>query len=71
MISPRDQVPTRTEDIEAPVHPRVKTLGFPSAGLCNNLATVYEDRIDRIIGYLPAALMSRLDECLKATLGLL
>jgi hypothetical protein len=38
---------------------------------CNNLATVYEDRIDRIIGYLPAALMSRIDECLKAALGLL
>jgi mRNA-degrading endonuclease toxin of MazEF toxin-antitoxin module len=38
---------------------------------CNNLATVYEDRIDRIVGHLPAALMSRIDECLKAAWGLL
>jgi mRNA interferase MazF len=37
---------------------------------CNNLATVHEERIHRVIGHLPDAVMSRIDECLKAALGL-
>jgi mRNA interferase MazF len=37
---------------------------------CNNLATVHEDRIDRVIGHLPDPLMRRIDECLKTALGL-
>jgi len=37
---------------------------------CINLATVYEDRIDRVIGHLPAAIMRRIDACLKVALGL-
>ena len=37
---------------------------------CNNLATVHEERIHRVIGHLPVAVMSRIDECLKAALGL-
>ena len=37
---------------------------------CNNLATVYEDRIDRVIGHLPEAVMRRIDACLKVALGL-
>ena len=37
---------------------------------CNNLATVHEDRIHRVIGRLPDAVLSRIDECLKAALGL-
>ena len=37
---------------------------------CNNLATVHEERIHRVIGHLPDAMMSRIDECLKAALGL-
>jgi mRNA interferase MazF len=37
---------------------------------CNNLATVHEDRIHRVIGHLPEAIMHRIDECLKAALGL-
>src|SRR5712692_9668720 len=37
---------------------------------CNNLATVHADRIDRVIGHVPAAVMSRIDTCLKAALGL-
>ena len=36
---------------------------------CSNLATVYEDRIDRVIGHLPEAVMRRVDACLKAALG--
>ena len=38
---------------------------------CNNLATVHEDRIDRVIGHLPDPLMRSIDECLKTALGLL
>jgi len=37
---------------------------------CNNLASVHEDRIHRVIGHLPETIMSRIDECLKAALGL-
>ena len=33
---------------------------------CNNLATVHEERIHRVIGHLPEAIMSRIDEYLKA-----
>src|SRR4030095_10578670 len=38
---------------------------------CNNLATVHEDRIHRVIGHLPDPLMASIDECLKTALGLL
>ena len=37
---------------------------------CNNLATVHEERLYRVIGRLPDAVLSRIDECLKAALGL-
>lgn len=37
---------------------------------CNNLATLREDRIDRVIGRLPDAIVDRIDDCLKAALGL-
>ena len=41
-------------------------LSYPGS----NLATVYEDRIDRVIGHLPEAVMRRIDACLKVALGL-
>ena len=41
-----------------------------SAISCNNLATIREDRIDRVIGHLPAAVMWQIDDCLKAALAL-
>ena len=34
------------------------------------VATVHEERIHRVIGHLPDAVMYRIDECLKAALGL-
>ena len=37
---------------------------------CNKLATVHEERIHRVIGHLPDVVMDRIDECLKAALGL-
>ena len=37
---------------------------------CNNLATVAEDRFNKVIGRLPPSSMSRIDDCLKAALDL-
>jgi mRNA interferase MazF len=37
---------------------------------CNNLATITQTRIDRVIGSLPAPVMRKIDDCLKAALGL-
>lgn len=36
---------------------------------CLNLATINEQRIDRVIGHLSDALMQRIDNCLKAALA--
>ena len=38
---------------------------------CTNLATVHEDRMDRVIGHLSESAMRLVDDCLKAALGLL
>jgi hypothetical protein len=35
-----------------------------------HLATMSEDRIERLLGSLSAALMQKIDACLKAALGL-
>jgi len=45
-------------------------LAHPSAVKCENLFTVAQSEIHRSIGTLPEILMSRIDECLKAALGL-
>ena len=37
---------------------------------CNNLVTVELTRIHKVIGRLPTATMQRIDDCLKAALGL-
>jgi mRNA-degrading endonuclease toxin of MazEF toxin-antitoxin module len=37
---------------------------------CTNLATVHEDRVGHVIGHLSASALRRLDDCLKAALGL-
>jgi mRNA interferase MazF len=37
---------------------------------CLFLATIAEDRIDRVIGRLPAMLLQRLNDCLKVALEL-
>jgi mRNA-degrading endonuclease toxin of MazEF toxin-antitoxin module len=37
---------------------------------CLNLATLTEDRIDKTIGHLSAALMQRVDQALRTALGL-
>jgi mRNA interferase MazF len=37
---------------------------------CINLATVHQDRIERVTGHLPESAISRIDDCLKAALGL-
>lgn len=37
---------------------------------CLQLATISEDRLDRVIGKLSSALLLHLEDCLKAALGL-
>ena len=37
---------------------------------CNNLITVELTRVHKVIGRLPAATMQKIDDCLKAALGL-
>lgn len=41
-----------------------------SVGSCNNLVTVRQDRVDKVIGSLSAAAMRQVDDCLRAALGL-
>jgi mRNA interferase MazF len=74
------QITTNLRQVAAPTHLLIEraTPEGQQAGLlhdslvsCNNLATIYEDRINRIIGHLSVALMNCIDECLKAALGLL
>ena len=37
---------------------------------CNNLATITDERIEKVVGRLPPAVMARIDACLKAALDL-
>jgi mRNA interferase MazF len=37
---------------------------------CNNLVTIRQDRVDRVIGSLPPAVMQQVDGCLKTALAL-
>ncbi len=45
-------------------------LAHASAVKCESLFTVAQSEIQRTIGQLPDALMHRVDDCLKAALGL-
>jgi mRNA interferase MazF len=56
----------------APLGPEGKSSGlnYPSAVKCNNLYTVSQQHILAAIGNLSPSLMSRVDSCLKAALGL-
>ncbi|MCC6123911.1 MAG: type II toxin-antitoxin system PemK/MazF family toxin [Pirellulales bacterium] len=49
---------------------RLSGLHAPSAVKCENLFTVMQSNILHTIGHLSPALMSKADECLKASLGL-
>jgi len=55
-----------------PAAPEGKSSGlsYPSAVKCENLYTVDQRDIPRILGSLPPSLMGRIDDCLKAALGL-
>jgi mRNA-degrading endonuclease toxin of MazEF toxin-antitoxin module len=37
---------------------------------CNNVATIEQGLISKVIGSLPAAVMAKVDDCLKVALGL-
>ena len=55
-----------------PAMPEGKSSGltFPSAVKCENLYTVSQQDILRRLGSLPASVMTQVDDCLKASLGL-
>ena len=52
--------------------PEAKAAGFDRDCLicCTLLSLMSEDRLNEKIGTLPAATLSRLDDCLKAALGI-
>ena len=73
------QITTNLHRVAEPTHLLIEqtTVEGQQAGLlhdsavsCTNLATVHEDRIDRVIGHLSATVMHRIDVCLKTALGL-
>jgi mRNA-degrading endonuclease toxin of MazEF toxin-antitoxin module len=45
-------------------------LAHNSVVTCLHLATMIEDRIGKVIGSLPAALLQKLDGCSRAALGI-
>jgi len=49
---------------------RATGLRLPSVVQCENLVTVDQSFVLRTIGRLPDTLMPRIDECLKAALGI-
>ncbi len=55
-----------------PANPEGQTSGlaYPSAVKCENLYTVSQQHVLRTLGTLPPSLMSRIDGCMKAALGL-
>ena len=48
---------------------RATGLMQSSVVTCLHLATMSQDRMDRIIGSLPAAMMKQVNDCLKAALA--
>ena len=73
------QIPTNLARAGEPTHLLIEssTTEGQQSGLlhdslvsCNNLVTVEPTWIHKVIGRLPAATMQRIDDCLKAALGL-
>ena len=73
------QVTTNLQRANDPAHLliEVATTAAQQSGLlhdsvvsCINLATLTEDRIDRVIGRLPDTAMRKIDDCLRVALGL-
>ena len=73
------QITTNLARAGEPTHLLIKasTLEGQRSGLlhdslvsCNNLVTLELARVHRVIGSLPATTMRKIDDCLKAALGL-
>jgi len=62
--------PTHLLLVQTTVEGQQAGLLHDSVVSCTDLATVHEDRIERVISHLPDAVMRRIDACLKAALGL-
>jgi mRNA interferase MazF len=49
---------------------KLSGLAYPSAVKCENLYTIGQEDIIRTVGSLPASLMVKVDDCLRASLNL-
>jgi len=66
----RASEPTHLLILASSVEGKAAGLLHDSVVSCNNLATLSENRIDRVIGRSSPATMSRIDTCLKPALDL-
>jgi mRNA interferase MazF len=72
------EITTNLSAVSDPAHLLIdpSTLDGQSSGLsqsslvtCLHLATMSQDRMERVIGSLPASFMHQVNQCLKAALG--
>lgn len=53
-----------------PTHVNINSAKLPSIALCENVTTVYKDKIGRYIGQCSMSEMKKIDEALAVSLGL-
>lgn len=53
-----------------PTHVKIMSAKLPSTALCENVTTVYKDKIGRYIGQCSVSEMKKIDEALAVSLGL-
>jgi len=62
--------PTQLKIVLTSVAGKSSGLLFDSAVKCENLFTIEQDAIHRVIGHLPKTAMGQVDRCLRSALGL-
>jgi mRNA interferase MazF len=70
LISRTVRAPGATEVLIDPAVEPNSGLRYPSVASCTNLPTVDQKLVAQTIGHLSAGAMQRVDDCLKAALGL-
>lgn len=53
-----------------PTHVKISSAKFPSTALCENITTVYKDKIGQYIGQCTEAEMKRIDAALAVSIGI-
>ncbi len=66
----RASEPTHFLILKVSAEGRAAGILHDSVVSCNNLATITDERIQKVVGQLPPAAMVRIDACLKAALDL-